>query len=80
MTPAEIARLLKTIRAFDNRIGEPNDYVIAAWLDSAKRRNWDLPAALNAVGEYYADNSRALIMPGDITRIIRAERHRFWEQ
>jgi hypothetical protein len=77
MTPAEIARLLGTIRGFDNRIGNPDRYIVDAWHDVAQRRAWTYQAAETAVRDYYADTRRPpLIMPGDITQHIRGQRNK----
>lgn len=73
MTRDEIIELLQLIHDYDSR--KIDGILIAAYGESARRANWNLRDATEAVHDYYANTSdKPWIMPGDITERIRAAR------
>jgi hypothetical protein len=71
MSKAEVALLLATIAAYDQRtIGDAD---VLAWHAAAQYAKWDTDGARQAVVAYYAE-SRTRIMPADVTAGIRAGR------
>lgn len=72
LTDPEVRLLLGHAMAYDNR-KVPGDANRAAWAEAARRANWTLPAAIEALHQHYATSSE-FVMPGHITALIRAER------
>lgn len=72
LTDTQIKTVLAAAMAYDNRKlpGEANR---AAWGEAARRANWTLAGAIEAVHQHYA-TSTDFVMPGHITALIRAER------
>lgn len=73
MDEFEIRGLLAAAMVYDNR--KPGDAAIAGWAEASARGGWTYGEALNAIHAHYTE-SRDFIMPGDITRAIRARRAR----
>ncbi len=75
MRPADVARLLTLIAAYDQRtIGDPD---VEAWTLVAHAGNWQLAWALRAVVEHYGVEPDRRIMPGHITKAIRDRQARY---
>lgn len=72
LTDPEVRLLLGHAMAYDNR-KVPGDANRAAWAEAARRANWTLPAAIEALHQHYATSSE-FVMPGHITALIKAER------
>ena len=71
MTIEEVAHLLATIVAYDNRnVGKA---ALAAWSEAARRGDWTSDEALNAVHAHFAESTEWL-MPAHVTKAIRARR------
>lgn len=69
---SQIKIVLAAAMSYDNR-KLPGVANRAAWVEAARRANWTLDAAVEAVHQHYAVNTEFL-MPGHITQLIRAER------
>ncbi|WP_029924022.1 hypothetical protein [Nocardia otitidiscaviarum] len=72
MNRDDVIHLLQVIHGYDNR--KIDAISIEAFSQSARRANWTLAAALDAVHDYYAFTPRGWVMPGDITERVRASR------
>ena len=67
----DIVRLLKGAQTYDNRIVD--DEMTDAWALAARLARWTPEAAAFAIARHYAENTDR-IMPGHVTRLIRAAR------
>ncbi|MGW5267301.1 hypothetical protein ACWEQ4_01495 [Rhodococcus sp. NPDC003994] len=66
-----IVELLQVAAMYDSR--NIDRAMVAAWLDAARRQRWDPAAAADAVKAHYAESTER-IMPGHVTRRLRAAR------
>lgn len=71
LTETHVRALLAAAMAYDNR--RPGQANIEAWLEAGTGARWTFEEALQAVHEHYRDSTEFL-MPGHITRIVRARR------
>lgn len=72
MTEDDVAELLEEIEQMDTR-RVFDERQVKSWHRVALAAKWDLPSALRAVAEHYAE-SKNWIMPADVTAGIRARR------
>ncbi|MFE2994235.1 hypothetical protein ACFXG4_04790 [Nocardia sp. NPDC059246] len=77
LTNDELVTVLQVITAYDNR--SVDSATIAAWGEAARRKRWTFAEAIDAVHEYFSDNT-ARLMPGHITQIIRRDRGKNWQE
>jgi hypothetical protein len=76
VTTDEIITLLQAIGVYTGK--EVDEAAVAAWSESARRRSWTFPEAIDAVHEHFADET-GWIMPGHVTQLIRRVRGANWQ-
>jgi hypothetical protein len=71
ITQDQVRALLATAMAIDNR--RPGEAAVIAWHDLGNEARWTFPEALAAIKSHYRESTEFL-MPGHITKLIRAGR------